>query len=300
MLAIETLAPFGARVTGLDLSRPVPDEAFAAVRAAFEEHLVLVFPDQAIDDDQQVAFSERFGPLETSRSGVNGAGSKVITITNFDHDGAIVPPTDKQRLNALANHEWHADSSFKAVSALASMLSARVIPSAGGDTAFASMRLAYAALPAADRAAIEGRVAIHDFGWSRSRVDPGLITSVERAELPPVRQAIVLDHGRRERSLYLGAHARSIEGMADAEAAAMIARLNAFATDPRFVYVHRWSERDAVLWHNRAVLHRATPYAGSTAKRRMVRTTVAGPGPTVVGPALAAWIPTHDQLHPAL
>ena len=289
MIAVERLHPlFAARVTGVDLRRPVPDDDFAAIREAFEEHLVLVFPGQDIDDAQQIAFSERFGPLETTRSGANGAGGKLVVLTNFDDGGALVPPTDKQIMNARANQFWHADSSFKAVPALASMLSARVLPPSGGDTQFASMRAAYAALPEADRAAIARRVAIHDFGWSRSRVDPALISPAERAALPPVRQSVVLDHGRHGPSLYLGAHARTIEGMDDGEAAALIARLNVFATGERFIYAHVWSPHDVVLWHNRAVLHRATPFSGAAAKRRMVRTTIAGNAPTVAGSALAA------------
>lgn len=279
---------FAARVGGVDLRDPLSGADFEVIRAAFERHLVLVFPDQQLDDDAQIAFCERFGPLEISRPGVIGGGSKLIVLTNIGPDGSVVPPTEKQVLNNRANQFWHADSSFKPVPALASMLSARILPPSGGDTEFASMRAAYAALPEADKAAIEGKVAIHDFAWSRSRVDPALLDPSERAQLPPVRQSVVLDHGEYGRSLYLGAHARRIEGMDEAESAALIARLNEFATDRRFVYVHRWSPGDAVLWHNRAVLHRATPFSGPAAKRRMVRTTIAGPGPTVSGSVIAA------------
>jgi alpha-ketoglutarate-dependent 2,4-dichlorophenoxyacetate dioxygenase len=279
---------FAARVSGVDLRQKLSDADFTTIRAAFERHLVLVFPDQTLDDDAQIAFSERFGPLEISRPGVVGGGTKLVVVTNIGPDGSIVPPTAKQVLNSRGNQFWHADSSFKPVPALASMLSARILPPSGGDTEFASMRAAYAALPEADKAAIEGKVAIHDFAWSRARADPALLDPSERALLPPVRQAVVLDHGEYGRSLYLGAHARRIEGMDEAESAALIARLNAFATDPRFVYVNRWLPGDAVLWHNRAVLHRATPFSGQAAKRRMVRTTIAGPGPTVSGSAIAA------------
>src|SRR5206468_10854148 len=140
--------------------------------------------------------------------------------------------------------------------ARASLLSAREIPSTGGDTEYASMRAAYAALPEAEQRAIEGLVGIHDFVWSRSRVDPALMSDAERAAHPPVRQALVLD-GPHGKALYLGAHAARIEGMEDGAARALIERLMAFATQDRFVYRHRWTRHDLVMWDNRAVLHRA-------------------------------------------
>ncbi|MBD0272772.1 MAG: TauD/TfdA family dioxygenase, partial [Acetobacteraceae bacterium] len=196
-------------------------------------------------------------------------------------DGAIAPPTDKQVLNNRANRQWHHDSSFKPVPARASLLHAREIPSAGGDTEFASTRAAWSALPSELQREARGLVALHDFGWSRSRVAPELVTEKERADWPPVRQALVLE-GPHGPALYLGAHARSIEGMDDAEGRALIDRLMEHATQPRFVHAHRWRPHDLVLWDNRAVLHRATPFANTTERRHMVRTTVAGEGPTLV------------------
>ena len=279
MLQIQPIGPlFAARVTGLDLSN-LPDEAgFARLREAFERYSVLVFPDQAIDDTAQVAFSERFGPLEATRAGANGAGGKLIVLTNIGLDGRIAPPTDKQVLNNRANQSWHHDSSFKLVPARASMLSAREIPGEGGNTEFASLRAAYAALPEDLRAAVQDRMVVHDFGWSRSRVDPALVTEAERADWPPVRHPMVVA-GAHGPALYLGAHARMVEGMAEAEGRALIDRLMAFATQPRFVYSHRWAPHDLVLWDNRAVLHRATPFRSAAERRHMVRTTIAGDEP---------------------
>ncbi len=276
-MQIEPLHPlFAARITGLDLRHPLPDPLFEAVRGAFERHSVLVFAGQAgLDDAAQIAFSERFGPLEPTRAGANGAGSPLIRLTNIGPDGAIAPPTDRQVLNNLANRLWHHDSSFKPVPARASLLSAREIPGSGGDTEFAACRAAWAEMPAALRAAAEGRVAIHDFAWSRGRVAPALVTGPEQADWPPVRQPVV-QAGRHGPALYLGAHVRGIEGMAEAEGRALIEALMAFATRPRFVHRHRWSAHDLVMWDNRAVLHRATPFESTRERRHMVRTTVAG------------------------
>jgi len=280
MAQIRPLHPlFAGEVTGVDLRRPLLDAEAAAIRDAFERLSVLVFPGQDLDDQAQIAFSRRLGPLEETRAGAAGAGSPVIVLSNIGPDGAIAPPTDKQVLNNRANRLWHHDSSFKPVPARASLLHAREIPGAGGDTEFASTRAAWAALPAELQRAARGRVALHDFGWSRSRVAPELVTEQERADWPPVRQAIVVEGGAHGPALYLGAHARSIEGMGEEEGRTLIERLMEHATQPRFVYAHRWRPHDLVLWDNRAVLHRATPFANATERRHMVRTTVAGEGP---------------------
>lgn len=281
MVQIRPLHPlFAGEVMGVDLRRPLPEADLAAIREAFERLSVLVFPGQGLDDEAQIAFSRRLGPLEATRAGAAGAGSPVIVLSNIGPDGAIAPPTDKQALNNRANRHWHHDSSFKPVPARASLLHAREVPGAGGDTEFASTRAAWAELPPDLRRAARGRVALHDFGWSRSRVAPELVSEQERADWPPVRQAAVLD-GPHGPALYLGAHARSIEGMDEAEGRALIERLMEHATQPRFVYAHRWRPHDLVLWDNRAVLHRATPFANTTERRHMVRTTVAGEGPTL-------------------
>jgi alpha-ketoglutarate-dependent 2,4-dichlorophenoxyacetate dioxygenase len=283
MLQIQPLQPlFAARVTGLDLRRRVGGAEFARIREAFERFSVLVFPRQDVDDAAQVAFSECFGPLEATRAGANGAGGKLIVLTNIGPDGRIAPPTDKQVLNNRANQSWHHDSSFKPVPARASMLSAREIPGEGGNTEFASMRTAYAGLPERLKAAVRGRIVVHDFGWSRSRVDPALVTEAERAGWTPVRHPMVVT-GAYGPALYLGAHARMVEGMEEGEGRALIDELTAFATQPRFVYSHRWAPHDLVLWDNRAVLHRATPFRSAVERRHMVRTTIAGERPRTAG-----------------
>ena len=286
MIETAPLTPIlGARITGIDIARGVDAARMAELRDALDRFSVLVFPDQRIDDAAQIAFSEGFGPLECTRAGAPGAGSPVIILSNIGPDGAITPPTDKQVLNNKANRFWHHDSSFKPVPARASLLSAREIPSAGGDTEFASMRAAFAALDRAEQDALRGRVAIHDFGWSRSRVDAALVTEAERSQHPPVRQALVLEESPHGPALYLGAHARSIEGMGEAESRALIDRLMALATQPSFTYTHKWRPHDLVMWDNRAVLHRATPFATTTERRHMVRTCVAGTAPTLAAAA---------------
>jgi alpha-ketoglutarate-dependent 2,4-dichlorophenoxyacetate dioxygenase len=276
---------FAARVTGIDLRRGVTAEDAAWLRAALDRHAVLVLPGQDIDDAQQIAFSEAFGPLEATRPGARGAGSPLIVLSNLGPEGEIAPPTDRQVLNNLANRHWHHDSSFKPIPARASALSARAIPARGGETEFASMRAAWAALPEPLRAQVRGRVAVHDFGWSRGRIAPGLVSEAERTQHPPVRQAMLLEENPHGPALYLGAHARSVEGLDEAAGRTLIETLMAHATQPALVYRHAWTPHDIVVWDNRAVLHRATPFDSTTERRLMVRTTIAGERPTLAAAA---------------
>jgi alpha-ketoglutarate-dependent 2,4-dichlorophenoxyacetate dioxygenase len=276
---------FAARIDGVDVARGIDGATMAALRDALDRFAVLVLPGQVIDDAAQIAFSQGFGALEMTRPGALGAGSAVIVLSNIGPGGEIAAPSDKQVLNNKANRHWHHDSSFKPIPARASLLSAREIPIAGGNTEFAFMRGAFAALDAAEQARLRGMVALHDFGWSRGRVDPTLVTDAERTQHPAVRQAVVLEENPYGPALYLGAHARSIDGMTEAESRALIDRLMAHATEDRFIYSHRWTPGDLLIWDNRAVLHRATPFASTTERRHMVRTTVAGQGPTIAAAA---------------
>ncbi|MEN9500527.1 MAG: alpha-ketoglutarate-dependent 2,4-dichlorophenoxyacetate dioxygenase [Pseudomonadota bacterium] len=286
MINITPLQPlFAARIEGVDAAQPVAAPVMSALRDALDRYAVLVLPGQHLDDVAQIAFSQGFGALEMTRAGALGAGSAVIVLSNIGPAGEIVAPSDKQVLNNKANRLWHHDSSFKPVPARASLLSARQIPSAGGNTEFAFMRGAFAALDAAEQQRLKHLKAWHDFGWSRARVDAALVSDAERAQHPPVRQAVVLEENPYGPALYLGAHARSIEGMGEAESRALIEALMAHATEERFIYSHRWSPHDLLIWDNRAVLHRATPFASTSERRHMVRTTVAGQGPTIAAAA---------------
>ncbi|MGI9423664.1 MAG: TauD/TfdA dioxygenase family protein, partial [Hyphomicrobiaceae bacterium] len=282
MIDIKPLHPlFAAEVLDLDLVRGPDRETFARLKDAFERYAVLVCRGQDIADDQQIAFSEMFGELETTKVGTPGAGSKLITLTNIGADGKVLPATDKQILSNKANRQWHADSSFKAVPAYASMLSARVLPSSGGNTEFISMRDVYKALPHDLKVRIDGRVAVHDFSHSRAKIDPNIVSDEERTAVPPVRHALVLDHGPHGKSLYLGAHVARIEGYDETESRALIEALMAFAQQDTFIYSHAWRPHDLVIWHNRAVLHRATPFDSARERRSMVRTTIAGKASTL-------------------
>ena len=269
---------FAARIDGADIARPLVDGDWRAIRAALDEHSVLVFRGQPLDDEAQIAFSRRFGSLEVTRSMNPAAGTPFARQSNLDiKTGEVIPSGDRRMVYQLANMLWHSDSSFKPVPSLCSLLSARVIPPEGGATEFASARSAYPSLPEATRREVEPAVVVHDFAWSRDQVRPGFFTDTERAEYPPVQHALV----RRNpvngmKNLFLGAHASHVVGRPIEEGGAFLKTLLEHVTQPEFCYRHEWAEGDLVIWDNRCVLHRATPYDTARYKRLMQRTTVSG------------------------
>ena len=272
----------GANVTGPNLSQKIDEDMFQDILVQFQQYALLVFPDQILTDEQQISFSERFGPLEITKTGSDGAGTRRVRLTNIGPDGTALPPDHRQNLIGRANRLWHADSSFTPVPAWASILSAREVPTEGGNTEFVNMRAVYAALPKGLKTKIENRVAVHDFAHSRGQVKAELMTHAERAEVPPVRQALVLAHGPKlGRSLYIGSHVSHIEGLSAAESDHLIDSLLPFATQSQFIYSHRWHRHDLVMWDNRCVIHRGTPYRDDRERRCLVRTTVAGTAPTL-------------------
>ena len=286
-MSIETTgATLAARVTGLDLTRPLTTDQVATLEAGMDQHAVLIFPAQAITDEQQMAFTRNFGPLEETAGGnVTKAGErrldmKMADVSNLDQHGRPLARDDRRRMFNLGNQLWHSDSSFRATPAKYSILSGRIVSTAGGNTEFADMRAAYDALDDQTRREVEDLVCEHSLITSRAALGFDALSDDERAMFKPVRQRLVRTHPKTGRkSLYLSSHAGSIVGWPVPEARAFLRDLNEHATQPRFVYVHRWQPFDLVMWDNRQTMHRVRRFDADQV-RDMRRTTVAGDGPT--------------------
>jgi alpha-ketoglutarate-dependent 2,4-dichlorophenoxyacetate dioxygenase len=266
---------FGVEVKGVSLLDVATDaDAYKGVREAFETHSLLVFRDQQIADDIQVAYSRAFGPLELTKAASLGENSFYSRLTNVGQQGEIVPPDHRQVLVAKANALWHTDSSFKKTPALASVLTARVLPGEGGETEYTSTRLAWERLPADMRERLKEAVATHSYANSRDQIHPDLANAEERKALPPVRWKLNWRNPANDRrALYVASHAYAIDGMDDRDARQLLSQLLDEATRPEFVYSHKWRQGDAVMWDNRAMLHRGRPW-DYTRERSMVRTTI--------------------------
>ena len=276
---------FVAVVEDIDLSYPLNDDEFSAVEMAFETYGVIVFPAQDITDDQQIAFSRRFGPLEPSvRRHRNRAVSNVFLsdISNVGSDGQIMAEKSEAMSYNRGNQLWHSDSSFKEIPSKASLLSAREVPPSGGETEFADMRAAWDTLSAEKQVEISDLVAQHSLTYSRATMgyDAGeKFMDVEKSEVPPVPQPLIrVSPVTGRKSLYVGSHAAYVDGMDRNAGRTLLDGLLAHAAEDRFIYIHNWAAFDLVMWDNRCINHRGRPWQSQKHRRVMRRTTIGGDG----------------------
>jgi alpha-ketoglutarate-dependent 2,4-dichlorophenoxyacetate dioxygenase len=287
-VAIRAIQPaFAGEVSGVDITQPISQADVAAIEAGMDTFAVLVFRGQKLTDAQQMAFSLNFGALENAKGGnvTKPADLRLPTgmndVSNLGKDHKPLARDSRQRLFNLGNMLWHSDSSFRATPAKYSLLSARIVNPKGGDTEFADMRAAYDALDDETKREIEGQICEHSLMYSRGSLGFLDYTDEEKELFKPVRQRLVRTHpvtGRK--SLYLSSHAGTILGLPMPEARVILRDLTEHATQPRFVYVHKWKLDDLVVWDNRQTMHRGRRYDESQA-RDVRRTTVAGDAPTV-------------------
>lgn len=286
-LAIRDLTPgFVGEVSGIDITAPLDPAQVAALEAGMDRYAVLVFHDQHLTDEQQMAFTRNFGAIEDARGGnitrpeQQRLPKGMNDVSNLGKDNRPLARDDRRRLFNLGNQLWHSDSSFRAIPAKYSLLSCRLPATSGGNTEFADMRAAYDALDEATRAEIAPLICEHSLMYSRGSLGFTELSEEERAAFRPVRQSLVRTHpvsGRK--SLYLSSHIGTIVGWPRPEAMAFIRDLAEHATQPRFVYVHRWRQWDLVMWDNRQTMHRVRRF-DDRQPRDMRRTTVAGDAPT--------------------
>jgi len=281
-LEIKPLHPlFGAEIIGLDLRQPLDDQSFAEVLDAFNTYSVLLLRGQDITDEQHVAFSQRFGELEQTSFAIAAPNPYIYRLANVDDDGNILEIDAVKRAFLEVNGRWHTDSSFRAIPALGSILSGKEVPEGEGDTCFASMRVAFEAMPEGRKRSLEGMRAIHHYAYSLSLFGGLGATQEEKDALPPVEHPIVRMHAPTGRkSLYVSGHIESIVGMPVEEGRLFAKELINWCTRPEYVYTHRWQRHDLIMWDNRCVLHRASSVPLKR-KRIMHRTTIAGQGPVV-------------------
>ena len=269
---------FGGLVTHLDLRQPLRPEDVAQVEAGMNRFGVLVFRGQDLTDEQQVAFTRNFGPLEEhyfvpgDNVQAGRVPSEINDISNLDRNNRVLPRDDRHRLFQLGNLLWHSDSSYKAVPAKYSLLSARAIPDRGGDTEFADMRAAWDTLDAETQALIRDMICEHSRLFSRGELG-FTFSEEERREFAPVQQRLVRRHPATGRlSLFLSSHGGAIVGWPLPEGRALLRELTEHATQRERVYTHKWRQHDLVMWDNRVTMHRGKRYPAEQV-RDMRRTT---------------------------
>lgn len=281
-LAVEKLHPFvAARLSGLDLSRPLSEAAFARILDALNDHQVLVFSGQALTQRQLLAFGQRFGEAEIFPDPTERIGEvpQVLRLTNLNDDNEPTGPSPRMQRMSLAEN-WHTDSSYRRVPSFITILHGIEIPPVGGQTHFTSMHAAYDALPADLRRRIEPLSAVHSWEYQRM-LTPGRqpMTEQERASTPPIRHRLVQTHPATGRKLlYISSSAQRIEGLLDSESRALLDELARLSTRPEAIYTHDWRPNDVVIWDNRATLHRAGTfdYQSLILRRLLHRVVIAG------------------------
>jgi alpha-ketoglutarate-dependent 2,4-dichlorophenoxyacetate dioxygenase len=278
---------FVGEVSGLDLRQPLTSDEAREIESAMDKYAVLVFHDQDITDEQQMAFALNFGERENPRGGNvtkkedHRLGSPLNDVSNLGKDGKPLPRDHRTHLFNLGNCLWHSDSSFRAIPAKFSLLSARLVNPKGGNTEFADMRAAYDALDDETKAEIEDLTCEHSLMYSRGSLGFTEYSDEEKEMFKPVLQRLVRTHPiHRRKSLYLSSHAGKVLGMSIPEGRLLLRDLTEHATQPEFVYAHRWTLHDFVMWDNRQTMHRVRRYDQSQ-PRDMRRATVAGTEPTV-------------------
>jgi taurine dioxygenase len=298
--AVPTGAALGAEIQGVDFSLPVPEDVKDALRAAWAEHLVLLVRNQDIDDHQLLAAAGIFGPPHdaASRKYHLDAGRKVDNrymisqhpsvsiISNLDENGNPVKDN-----GGLGSYEvvWHTDNSYVAIPPAGSMLYSLIIPvNGGGDTSFNNQYLAYDELPDELKRAIEGRTQVHDSSRNSAGVlRPGVQLPTRPEEVEGPTHPLVRVHPvTGKRALYLGRRrawpSNYIVGLDNSQSEALLDRLWAHATQPRYAWTHRWRVGDVVLWDNRCCMHYRSE-VDSSQPRVMHRTTIKGEVPIAPG-----------------
>jgi len=267
-------ASFGAIVTGVDLKKS-GDLPWAWLDAAFLDHALLIFPGQHLSSDAQVAFAEHFGEIERLTPNPD---LKAVPLSNVTRDGALADEALDYVQVLRGNEGWHTDSSYMRLAAKASVLSAREVPNTGGETEWADMRAAWAALDPQTKERIEGLSAYHSLYHSQSKMGhqakPGVGYGFHE-EGEPLRPLVKTHPETGTKALYIGRHAHDILGLTPEASEALLDELLDFACQPPRTVTHAWQPGDVVVWDNRSLLHRARPYARDE-PRHMVHVRVAG------------------------
>jgi alpha-ketoglutarate-dependent 2,4-dichlorophenoxyacetate dioxygenase len=284
---------FVAEVHGVDLRQPIGPQPVDELVAALDRYAVLVFPRQPIADEQQLAFGRMFGPLETATFAVlqdrnNKVRHKEINyVSNLDENGRLLAGDNRIRMYQLANRLWHTDSSFKKIPGRYSLLHARVIPPAGGETEFTDLRAAYDALPDAMKSKLDDLVAAHSLLHSNRQLGLPDFSEAEQAAMPPAQRPLVFLHpGSKRKTLYLASHASHIVGWEVPESRVLLHDLIELATQREFVYRHSWQLGDLVMWDNRCTMHRVRAYEEKAYRRELRRVMVQDSTPALQNASL--------------
>ncbi len=252
---------FGVEVREVDLREVRRASGYREIRDAFEEHSLLLFRGQSLDDEAHLSLGALFGPIEDRSMGLNGPTPRMDNVTNRLESGEISAADSAHTLNLTANQLWHTDSTFLPVPALANILAARVLSSQGGETEFASTRVAWREMPEALRDRARPAVFRHRLSHSRAKVSGELARAEEFTRWREQGwRAVWRNPVNGREALYIASHVYAVDGLEDQAGQAFVEELMAFVTRPERVYTHHWRPGDVLIWDERATVHRGRPW----------------------------------------
>ena len=275
-------AKIGAEVRGINLAEYLDPTTVQTIHSLWMQHLILVFPDQSITDDQHIAFGRNFGNLEEhpSRAHRSSRNTEIYRVSNVDENGDIIPKKETAWQYINLSWLWHTDSSFRRIPSKGSILHGIHTTTNGGHTRYANMYAAYEELPRDTRQLINELWVIHDheFIIKQSEELSKKRNSGDYEALPPVRHPLVQIHPTTgQRSLFLSPHTMvGIVGMTDIAGRELLDKLIEHATNKKYVYTHVWTDDDVLMWDNRCTMHSVEPFDNVNIPRVMHRVTLVG------------------------
>ncbi|MGB7182791.1 MAG: TauD/TfdA family dioxygenase [Burkholderiaceae bacterium] len=288
---------FGAEVLGLDLQQSIDEAMVSRIDNAMDQYGVLLVRGPILTQDEQMRFTKALGPLDlgfrrvkTAPGGDTGHRfdyAELADISNVTPDEKIASRDSRKVVSNIANQMWHADSSFQCPRAKYSLLHAVTLPGSGGDTQFADQRNAWDRLNPGMQEQIRELQVEHFALHSRFMLGDSAYTQAQIDAIAPVLWPLVQTHaGSQRKHLFIGAHARAIQGMVTAEARMLLWDLLEHTSHPDFIYTHQWQPGDLVIWDNRCMLHRGRSFDLSS-RRELRRSTTLDPESALLGKTMA-------------
>jgi len=254
---------FGVEVLDIDLATVDLHRVYPAIRACFEQQSALLFRRQKLSAQTHMQLAEMFGPLEDRKADEKPASDpfEISQLTNVTADGGVTGTMELQTLSLKSNQLWHTDSTFLPIPALVNILTAKIVTETGGETEIASTRAAWRDMPERLKSQIRGRGIHHRFSHSRAKIDAELARQHAITKWPDTHwNAIWRNPVTGEDALYFASHAFCIDGMDTVASEALLAELTEFCTQPAYVYCHKWTVGDVLIWDERATIHRGRPW----------------------------------------
>jgi len=275
---------FATAVEGIDLAGTIDETTWADLMLAMQRHSVVLFRGQNLNDEIQLALTQRIGTPEEEHVSYYSRGqiTYIGTIGNIDANGNQLKNQSRSVRSGTGNNMWHSDSSFREIPSSFSLLYAHEVPAEGGETEFVSTRAAYKRLDASVQQTIDPLTGIHDYIYSRTKVSEDAVTSGQRKFMHPVRQKLVRTNPvTAEKNFFIGSHVRDIVGWEQEQSRPLLDSLLVEATRTESIYQHQWQAGDLLIWDNRCILHRGCGYDADKYRRYMRQTRVRGDGPSL-------------------